>query len=1007
MNLLLVLVGVVAYDRLTVREYPAIDEPVVTVSTDYPGAGAEIIESQVTQPLEETLAGIEGIDFMSSISRAEESQITLRFRLSRDPDAAANDVRDRVARSRGALPDEIDEPIVAKREADAQPIIWLAFASDRHSPMVLSDAADRIVKERLQTLPGVSDIRIFGERRYAMRIWLDPARLAAYNLTVQEVESALRAQNVEIPAGRIESIDREFTVLAETDLRSRSSFERVVVREAGGYAVRISDLGTVDIGAEDERVIFRTNSKTGVGLGIIKQSTANPLEVSRAVRAALPGVRAALPEGMTLDVSFDSSIFIERSIQAVFWVIGEAILLVALVIFLFLRSLRATLIPLVTIPVSLIASFALMQLFGFSINTLTLLAMVLAVGLVVDDAIVMLENIHRYIEQGMKPIAAAVKGSREIGFAIVAMTLTLAAVYAPVSFQAGRTGRLFAEFALTLAGAVLVSGVTALTLSPMMCGKLLRHRERHGAAYRAVEATLAALHRGYGRLLRRALADWPVVLAVYVVLAGSLVLLYRALPQELSPPEDRGVVRVVAFAPEGSTIDYMDGYARQVEAILGRTEDVTRFNVVQGFPTVTRATSIVVLKDWAERKRPQRAIARDIGDRLARLPGIAAFATSPPSLGQSFGSQPVALVVQTTESYEALAGYVARILADAREDPRLANLRNDLELNKPELAVSVDRDKIADLGLEVAAVGRTLETMLGGRRVTRFEYAGQQYDVIVQTGDESRRTPDQLGEIHVRGGGGDMIPLSSIVSLRETVAPKELNRFDKLRAATITATLTPGTSLGDGLAALERIARGILPPAARIDYADQSREFKEASGGLFVTLLLALAFIYLVLSAQFESFVDPLVIMLTVVLAGTGALVTLAVTGGSLNVYSQIGLITLIGLITKHGILIVEFANQIRERGRHALDAVVEASILRLRPILMTTAATVLGALPLALATGAGAESRQQIGWVVVGGMAFGTLFTLFAVPAAYLLLTGARHVPTAAEAGGEAAPAE
>ena len=1004
MSLLLTLVGAVAYDRLTVREYPRIEEPVVTVRTDYPGASAEIIESQVTQPLEESLAGIEGIDFMNSISRPEESQITIQFNINRDPDIASNDVRDRVARARRSLPEDVDEPVVAKREADAQPIIWMSLESDRHSSLELSDTADRIVKDRLQSLPGISEIRIFGERRYAMRVWVDPVRLAAYGLTVQDVETALRAQNVEIPAGRIESSDREFTVLAETDLRSQTAFEDIVLRETDGYPVRISDVGRVEVDAQDKRVAFRINGKTGVGVGVIKQSTANPLEVSKAIRQELPGVSDSLPDGMTLKIAYDTSIFIERSIYAVVESILIAVLLVVLVIFVFLRSVRATLIPVVTIPVSMISTFALMYLFGFSINTLTLLAFVLAVGLVVDDAIVMLENIHRHIEEGMKPFAAAIKGSKEIAFACIAMTLTLAAVYAPVSFQTGRTGRLFAEFALTLAGAVLVSGFVALSLSPMMCSKLLRHQDKHNFLYRAIESGLTGLTSGYRRLLGRALSGWPVMLAVYIVLAGAAAGLFLSLPSETAPTEDRGNIIGIAYAPEGSTLEYMDRYARQIEKILSETKGIDSYGVVQGNPTVTRAVMFLRLQDWDVRERKQQEITAEVAPKLRALPGVMAFVNNPPSLGQSGFGQPISLVVQTTESYEALNGYVQQILDQARKSPLLTNLRSDLELNKPEIKITVDRDKVADLGLDVAVVGRTLETMLGGRQVTRYKYAGKQYDVIVQIGDDNRRTPDQLANIYIRSATGDMLPLSSVAQLRETVSPKELNRFNKLRSATITSSVPVGSTLGQGLTALEQIARGVLPLAAQIDYAGQSREFKEASAAFYVTLLLSLIFIYLVLAAQFESFIDPFVIMLTVLLAMTGALATLKLTGGTMNIYSQIGMITLVGLITKHGILIVDFANQSRERGMPVREALLEAAGLRLRPILMTTGAMVLGAIPLAVATGAGAESRRQIGQVIVGGLTFGTVFTLFVVPVAYILLTRWRR-PTMAAAPEPAAP--
>jgi multidrug efflux pump len=1007
MSVLLILVGVIAYQRLTVREYPNIDEPVVTVETTYPGASAEIMETQVTQPLEDSLAGIEGINFINSISRAESSQITITFRLDRDADAAASDVRDRVGRARGRLPDEVDEPIIAKVEADAQPIIYMAFSSDRHSPLQLTDVADRYVKDRLQSINGVSEVQIYGERRYAMRIWIDPERLAAYNLTVQDVEDALRAQNVEIPAGRIESREREFTVTSETNLTSRSGFERIIIKTVDGYPVRLRDVARADISAQDDRVIFRVDGKEAVALGVIKQGTANPLDISNAIREALPDIQAGLPEGMLVEMAYDTSVFIDRSIDNVLETIGEATVLVLLIIFVFLRSLRATLVPLVTIPVSLIASFALMMAFGFSINTLTLLALVLAVGLVVDDAIVMLENISRHVEEGMHPFKAALVGSREIGFAIVAMTLTLAAVYVPVAFQEGRTGQLFTEFALTLAGAVLVSGFVALSLSPMMSSLLLKEHARHGAVYRASEALLTAITRGYRAAVRGSLRAWPVVLLVWLGVGGSSYLLYNTLTSELSPLEDRGYVFGYVVGPEGSTIEYMDKYVRRIEGIYGQVPEHSSYGVIIGFPVVNISYSFLVLKDWAERDRSTMDIAAELFPPFFfGLPGVLAFPNNPPSLGQSPIDKAVNFVIQGSLSYAEIDRIAQEIMAEASRNPGLIGLESDLKLNKPEIKIDVDRDKLADLGIEVATVGRTLETLLGGRQVTRFDYSGEQYDVIVRLTKDLRSAPDDIANIYVRSSGGAMVPLSNIVTIKESVAPRELNHFNKLRAATISASLAPGYSLGDALQFLEDTTRRIAP-GVLYDYAGESREFRESSAGLYLTFILALFFIYLVLAAQFESFVDPFIIMLTVPLSMTGALLALKLTGGTLNVYSQIGLVTLIGLITKHGILIVEFANQIRERGVAVRDAVVEAATLRLRPILMTTGAMVLGAVPLATASGAGAEVRQQIGWVIVGGISIGTLFTLFVVPTVYMLLARPRRRLPEEAAAPAAQPAE
>ncbi|BBK38563.1 acriflavin resistance protein [Allostella sp. ATCC 35155] len=992
MSLVILLLGVMSYSRLAVREYPNIDEPVVTVETTYRGASAEIIESQVTTPLEDSLSGIEGIDVMSSISRAETSQITVRFRIDRDADSAASDVRDRVGRVRNQLPDEIEEPVIAKVEADAQPIIYLAFASSRHSALEVTDYADRFVKDRLQNLPGVANVRIFGERRISMRIWLDRTRLAAFNLTAQDVEAALRRQNIEIPAGRIESEAREFTVVSETDLRTPLQFNEMIIRDEAGYPVRLRDVGRAEIDARDTRVSARFNGQPAVALGIVKQSTANPLDVSRALTETLPQITASAPPGMTITNAYDTSIFIARSIDNVFYTIGEAIVLVVLVIFVFLRSVRATLVPLVTIPVSLIGAFSLMLLFGFSINTLTLLAMVLAVGLVVDDAIVMLENISRYVEQGVPPFEAALRGSREIAFAIVAMTITLAAVYAPIAFQTGRTGRLFIEFALTLAGAVIVSGFVALTLSPMMCRLMLRHQEHHNWAYRATERGLEALNAGYRRVLRFTLGMRAAIVLLMLLVAGFAAVIFRTLPSELSPVEDRGTIVAIGIAPEGSTLGFTESYARRMEAIWQSVPQVEKYFLVVGFPVVTQAISFVRLVDWEDRTvKTQQVVPQLMPKLFAGIPGILAFATMPPSLGQSAIEKPVQFVLQTSSPYSELQAAVDRMMAAARKNPGLAGLDVDLKLNKPELRVTVDREKASSLGIAVDTIGRTLETMLGGRQVTRFKQNGKQYDVVVQVADVERTNPEQMAEIFVRASSGEMVPLANLVTIVETVAPRELNHFNKLRAATISATLAPGYALGDALAFLQAEAAK-LPTNIVTDLAGSSREYRTSTGGIYVTFLLALAFIYLVLAAQFESFVDPFIIMLTVPLSMTGALLALQLTGGTLSVYSQIGLVTLIGLITKHGILIVEFANQLQERGLSKTEAVVEAAVLRLRPILMTTGAMVLGSLPLALATGAGAESRSQIGWVIVGGLTFGTLLTLFVVPTAYTLLARTRR---------------
>jgi multidrug efflux pump len=990
MTLLIVLVGIIAYDRLSVREYPNIDVPVVTVATTYFGANAAIMESQVTKILEDSLSGIEGIDFMTSVSRSESSQITINFKLTRDADSAANDVRDRVARVRGQLPDAIEEPIVSKEEADAQPIIYMAFSSDRHNMLEVTDVANRLVKDRVQTIDGVANVRIFGERRYSMRIWLDRARMAAYHVTAQDVEAALRSQNLEVPSGRIESSQREFSVLAETDLRTPEQFRQVILRDDSGYLVRLGDVARVEVAPAEERRITRFKGENAVALGVIKQSTANPLDISTALHEMLPTIKSVLPEGMKVNIAYDKSVFIDRSIESVYTTIAEAVILVILVIFGFLRSARATLIPMVTIPVSLIGAFFFMYLLGFSINILTLLAMVLAIGLVVDDAIVMLENIYRHIENGEEPIQAALKGAKEIGFAVLAMTFTLAAVFTPVAFTEGATGRLFAEFALTLAGAVIVSGFIALTLSPMLCSRMLKH-EKHGALYEMGERFLTALNEKYEQLLRRALEQRKLVIGAALLVVLAMAGLFTLLKSELAPIEDRGLVMGIGIGPDGATPANIDKSARQMEAMYKSIPEVERYFMVVGVPTVNQIISFVGLKDWSERKRSATDIANELRPKLFMgIPGVMAFAVQPPSLGQSVISRPLEFYIQTTGTYDELQQTTNKIMAKVRENPGLLNPDTDLKLNKPELRVQVNREKSALVGVEVSTINRTLESMLGGRTVTRYKRAGEQFDVIVQVEDVDRRDPQDLTNIQVRSGSGEMMQLGNLVSMRETVAPQALNHFNKLRAVKITSTPAPGYSLGEAIAFMQKTLDEVAPDAL-FDYGGQSREFIESSSALFVTGLLALGFIYLVLAAQFESFRSPLIILLSVPLAMTGALLTLKLTGGTLNIYSKVGLITLIGLITKHGILIVEFANQMRDKGHELQQAVVEAAVLRLRPILMTTGAMVLGSIPLALASGAGAESRQQIGWVIVGGMSLGTLMTLFVVPVVYTYIAGKR----------------
>lgn len=991
-NLIIIILGIVSFQRLTVREYPNIDIPVVSIETTYLGANPELIESQVTVPLEESLAGIEGIDYMISHSRPDSSEITLKFLLSRDPNIALSDVRDRIGRVRDRLPKDIREPVISKVEANAEPIIWLAFSTDRYSPLEVTDMADHLVKDRIQTLPGVASIMIFGERRYSMRIWLDPVKLAGYHLTPQDVENALRAQNIEVPGGRIEGETREFTVLTATDLNTPQQFGDIVLKKINGYMIRLKDVATIEVAPKENRQIARYNGKESIALGIVKQSTANPLEVSKNLKTVLPKIIQSLPAGIQMEIAYDASVYISSSIHSVFNTILEAIVLVVAVIFLFLRSFRATLIPLVTIPISLIGAFGLMYALNFSINTITLLAMVLAIGLVVDDAIVVLENIYRHIEEGIDPVKAAMLGIREIGFAVVAMTLTLIFVFTPIAFAQGQTGKLFVEFALTLSAAVLVSGFTALTLSPMMCSRMLKHETRHGSFYMFIEDCIHNLTEKYKEKLNASLNNrMPVVI---LILIASIVmgLLFYSLRSELSPTEDKGYFLAIAMAPQGSTLKYTDYYVDEIEKLFTKIPEVQNYFSAVGFPIVSRSISYITLHNWNNRSTLQQEIVAFLTPKMYYgIPGLLAFPINPPSLGQNDIGQPIEVVLQTTGPYQELKKVLEEVLVELKKSPLLQNIDSDLHLNTPQLKISVDRNKTAAVGSSVADVSRTIETLVSGRQVTRYKRGSEQYDVIVQVPKNHRMTPNNLYSIYVRGQNDSMIPLSNLVHLEETVSASELNHFNKLRSASITASLAPRIGLSEGLKFVENTIRQIAPASFQLDYAGTSREYRESQNTLALIFALALCFIYLVLAAQFESFIDPLVILVSVPLALCGALFALKISGGTLNIYSQIGLITLIGLISKHGILIVEFSNRLKHQGLPLFDAIIQASTLRLRPILMTTGAMILGALPLAFAGGAGAEARQQMGWVIVGGLFVGTAFTLFAVPVIYSLFTKER----------------
>jgi multidrug efflux pump len=1008
MSLAIILFGVISFTRLPVREYPDVDPPIVSIDTFYRGASPNVVETEITDVLEEQLATLEGVKTITSSSREQGSSISIEFELSRDIEEATNDVRDRVSRVGGQLPSEAEDPIVAKVDVNAQPIVWLALSSQRFSNLELSDVADRVLKERLQRLPGVGNIFLGGERRYAMRVWLDPARMASHGLTAQDVESAIRRENAEIPAGRVEGTEREFAVRTRGDLVTAEEFGAIIVKQDGTERVSLSDVADVKVGAEDERTAVRWNGDPAVGLGVVKQSKASTIDVADAVRAALPDLSRAIPEGMKLDVAYDSSTFIKESIQEVTQTIFIAIVLVVLVILVFLKTVRATLIPGIAIPISIIGTFAVAYAMGFTINILTLLALVLAIGLVVDDAIVVLENIVRHMEMGKGRMRAALDGSKEIGFAVLATTITLVAVFVPVSFLTGTVGRLFSEFGLSVAVAVLISGFVALTLTPMLSSRILKssHEQNQNRIARRIDRGFDAMNTRYDRTLRWFLTHRGVAVGAAAVLVLVIGGLFMLLPRELIPTEDRGVGFGIVIAPEGSTLEYTDRYMRQVEAILlplpERRGLFTATGLGFGGPgQVTNGFLFLGLKPRHEREKSQQQLVQELFPRLISIPGVLAFVINPPSLGGSFSSSPVEYVLQG-ETYEQLAQGVGAMMGEASKLGYLLNLDTDLRLNKPQLDVSIDRERAAQLGVSVTDIGVTLETLLGGRTVSEFKRGTKQYDVIAQVSPQNRSTPGAIDDIYVRGNGG-LVQLANVVTIKETVAPKELNHYNRVRSATLSANLPPGFPLGGALDALDKIAAEKLPAGMKHELAGQSREFRESSTSLYFLFLLSIVFIYLVLAAQFESFIHPITILLAVPLAVAGALISLFVFRQSLNVYSQIGLIMLIGLVTKNSILIVEYANQLRARGLSIPDAVAEAARIRLRPILMTSLATVFGILPIAIGLGAGAEARRPLGIAVVGGMIFSTFLTLVLVPVVYTYL--ARYTKVPARHEGEAPP--
>jgi multidrug efflux pump len=992
MSLVIVLFGITGFTFLGVREYPAVDPPIVTIQTTYPGANPQVIASQITEPLEAVINGIAGIRTMASESREERSTITVEFTLDTDLDSAANDVRDRVARATRTLPVDSNPPVVEKADADSSPILFLSMRSDQRDILEVSDLADRLIRERMETIPGVSSVRIFGEKRYAMRLWMDPVKLAVHRVTPIDVQTALDAQNVDLPSGRLEGGTTELSLRTLGRLNTPEDFENLIVKEEAGRQIHFRDIGHAELAAENLRTGTKEGRLFSIGVAIIPQPNTNAITIADEFYKRLEIVKKEVPADVTIDVGYDFTRFVRRSVSEVKETLVIAFGLVALIIFLFLRDWRSTIIPVIAIPVSIVSGFFIMYVADYSINVLTLVAIVLAIGLVCDDAIVVLENIYTKIEDGMPPLEAAITGSREIYFAVISTTIALAAVFLPIIFLSGLTGRLFREFGITLAGCVLVSAFVALTLSPMMCRFLLKkHGDNANWFYRVTEPFFVFLGSSYRALLRIFL---KVRWAAFLILAGNALLivwLVKVVPRELAPLEDRENIRISVTAPEGSSYEFTESWMDKISTYVDDSipETYRTFTIMGGMgrTEASLASQNIYLKPPEERTRSQAEIHKQIMEDMNAFTGVRAFATQPPTIGDRRSGQPLSYVLQAPD-LDQLIEVLPKFLEQAGKSPVLKQIDADLKVNRPEGIISINRNKAAELGITVEQIARTLEFAYSGRRFGYFLKNGKQYQVIGQMQRQDRNDPGDLKKLFVPAKGGEMVSLDNLVSFEESASPAAIFRFNRSVSATIQGTPAPGKTIGDGIEELDRIAAEVLPEGFRTSLAGQSRDFSESSSSLLFAFLLALLIIYLVLAAQFESFIDPLIIILTVPLSLAGALLTLHLTDQTLNVFSQIGIIMLVGLVTKNGILIVEFANQRKEQGLKKLEAVLDAAVSRLRPILMTSLATILGILPIALSLGASAGSRQSLGIAVVGGLIFSGLLTLFVVPAVYAVFS-------------------
>ena len=1001
-SLTLVAFGILSFSVLPLREYPDITPPVVSISTTYPGASNDVVESRVTAVIEDQISGIEGIKSIRSSSRYGGSFINIEFDLDRDIDSAANDVRDRVSRVNRSLPEDVRPPEVRKQDSDARPVMYINVVSTQMNRMELTDYTDRYIADRFAVIPGVANASVFGARP-AMRIWIDRLALAARDLTVTDVEAALRRENLELPAGRIDTATRELTVRIARGFQNAADFrELVITRGEDGHLVRLGEVAEVEVAPRDHRSIYRANALPTVSIGIIKQSTANTLGTLETVKAEIVGLNETLPEHITLSTGSDDSVFIREAINSVYRTIAVTIVLVSLVILAFLGSLRTMIIPAVTIPICLVSAFIALAAFGFTVNLITLLALVLAIGLVVDDAIVVLENIHRRIEEGEPPLVAAFNGSRQVGFAVIATTAVLVAVFTPIMFLTDNIGVIFGELAVTIAAAVVFSSVLALSLTPAMCSKLLRARGKESGLSHWLDRGFNRLRVAYCRALRVLIRHrWAAVLVAAGTL-GTAYWLLTVVPQEYAPQEDQGSFMAMVSGAEGMGIERMKREALKLEVpAIQMVNDGIADVVVMAVPgwggnASNSGVIMVTMTPWQERTVTTAQAAARASAAWQTVPGVRAFAFMRSGLSRGGGGQPVQFVLGGPD-YDTLADWRDEIVSRASEFPGLVRVDSNLKETQPQAIVRIDKNRAAALGVSVQNIGRTLSAMMSEQRITTYVKDGEEYDVILQAKDDQRASDEDLTNIHVRSERtGELIPLANLVHVEERAGPGTLNRYNRLRSVTISASLAPGAALGDALAFLERVVRESFPDQVRIDYQGESLEYKESTGTLMFTFGVALLIVFLVLAAQFESFVHPLVILVTVPLAVTGALLGLHLTDSTINIYSQIGVVMLIGIAAKNGVLIVEFINQLRDAGRSFEDAIVEASGIRLRPVVMTTISTVMGSIPLILAAGAGSESRTVLGTVVFSGVTLATLLTLFVVPSFYALLARRTGSPQA-----------